>query len=76
MAATNFNWYEIPELRVWRQRNGENDVTEIEMEAFGPEDAVGVMMAALQNNTVSDIYIWLDIFSAIFLGSYYICASR
>ncbi|CAM6085175.1 unnamed protein product [Calypogeia fissa] len=50
MAATNFNWNEIPELRIWRQRTDNNGLAEIGLEAFGPEDCIDVMMAALKDN--------------------------
>ena len=51
MASSQFEWSEPPELRLWRKQTKENG-HKVEMECFGPNDNLHVMMAALKNNKV------------------------
>lgn len=52
MAHPHFDWSVPPELRLWRKEAKENGEEKVLLEAFGPKDNVGVMMAALEDNKV------------------------
>lgn len=53
MASPDFDWNDIPVLKVWRQRVDDSGQSSSLLESYGPKEVIPLMAQALSNHKVS-----------------------